>query len=626
MPDAIAQYVRLIFPAGVCLVLLGASAVYFGADIPAAKAIFSSVVIAVAGLAFAVNPVFRPMPVLWGVLAVLLGFGVHHVLMGWMDTAAPEFAALAAAGCIWLMGYGCARQPDAGSALWRATLTVGSLIALWAFVSFTFEPRSPATARLSGGFLSANTAATFFGIIALMGLTELLGQIRKSLGSRPPAFARRAFPLALALVCVMISASCLVLTASRAGIAFAGLCAVALTGWQVLAWTRHGGVSQRSTGLGVAGIVAVFVIGGLVWTVSGELAGVRYESGLRENPRAELFAAYWEAVALAPLAGHGLGSFVFTNDLITTSQTIRSLGNTNAAHNVFLQWLLQAGWSGALAMWGVVLLLIWQVWRGLKLRRRHRGYLRAVLCISAFVTLHGLTDFALEVPGVMWWWAWILGLGAGIAAAGRREQTRQAGHGAARTGSPTAIASRAGFVTAAFVLAGLAGWQGQMRVSANLAGELAPEALAAVAQRDGLPPSAYLRDAYAARAIAADIGDLDFAHRATLAAIDREPRLVTAWNRLVYLDLVRNGYLTGAGQEALAQSYYLIPYGSRDVARWRLQIAASAWEQLTSLNRSGVRLELSAQAIRDRRWLQQFAAEVPDGFREEVEAVLSRAN
>ncbi|GGB77861.1 hypothetical protein GCM10007417_17200 [Glycocaulis alkaliphilus] len=622
MPDQLSQYARLAFPAGFCLLILGAASVYFGADIPAAKAIFSCVLILTAAVSVGFGASFRPMPAVWGVALLLAAFGVQHVMMGWMDTAAPEFAALAAGGAVWLMGYGSARQRDTASVLWRATLAAGTLIAVWAFVEFTMAPRTPPVARLSAGFLSANTAATFFGIIALMGLAELLGQIRKGLrGGR--AFADRALPLALALICVLILATCLVLTASRAGIAFAGLAATALSGWQVLAWTRDGGVSQRSLGLGIAGFVGVLVIGGLVWTVSGELAATRYERGLHDALRAEMFAAYWNAVALAPVTGHGLGSFVFTNDLIITSQTVRSLGNTNAAHNVFLQWLLQAGWTGALAMWSVTGLLIWQVMQGLKVRRRHRGYLRAVLCISAFVVLHGLTDFALEVPGVMWWWAWILGLGAGIAAAGRNGQKRQRQQDSA-LGRRLALASRSGFVVLALAAGLLAGWQGQMRVGANLAHQLTPGALDAIAQGPGLPPSAYLADAYAARAIEADTGNLDFAHRATLAAIEREPRLVTAWNRLVYIDLARNGRLTAAGQAALARSFYLNLYGDREILRWRLQIAAAAWEQLDDLNRTSVRLQLGGQAVMDRRWLQQFANEVPDNVREEIEAVLAR--
>lgn len=620
MPDSVRQYLRLSFPAGLCLALLAAASVFYGADIPAAKAIFSTAVIAIAGIAALAMRTFAIPAGVWAALALLGAFAVHHVVEGRMDTAAPEFAALAGAGAIWLIARNSAAQPDAGGALWRASIATGTAIAVWAFFDFTLGPRTGDAARLSAGFLSPNTAATFFGIVALMGLAELMKQVRRAAGGAG-ALARHAPGLALSLCGFLIPATCLVLTASRGGILFAAFSALALAGWQVLAMTRHGGVARRSAGLGLAVAAALAVLAGLVWTMSGELAAARYERGLVDELRLQLFEAYWQAVPLAPVSGHGLGSFRFTNDMITTSQQIRSLGATSAAHNVFLQWLLQAGWTGALAMWAVVALLIWQSARGLGIRRRSRGYLRAVLGISAFVVLHGQTDFALEVPGVMWWWAWVLGLGAGLAMAGqgaRREQGR-----AFRPEPPPRV-SRAVIVLCAGTLAGVIGWQGQMLVSANLAHRLPAGAVAAMAGRASLPPSAYLRDALAARAIESDIADLEFAARATHAALEREPRLVSAWNRLVYLDLATHGRLTDDGQAALAQSFHLSPYRDQAIIRWRLQLSAQAWEGLNPYNRQQVRSQLLAQAIHQPVWLRRFAQEAPDGFRAEVEAALER--
>lgn len=618
MPDRVRDYLRLAFPAGLLLLLMTAAGVFYGADIPAAKLIFSCVAVCVAGLAAVLNAAFRPTPGTWAGLAILMAFAAQHAAFGWMDTAAPEFAALGAAGCIWLVARNSALESDTGILLWRASLVTGTILGIWAFIDFTTGLGAASPMRLSGGFLSANTAATFFGMISLMGLVEFLGQLRRNISSLH-SMSRNAPGLALSLVAVLVPATCLVLTASRGGIAFAALCGLALTGWQVLAWTRAGDVGRRSAGLGAFAIAAVVIVAGLVWTLSGELAATRYIAALGENSRIDMFVAYGDAVALAPVAGHGLGSFVFTNDLITTSQTIRSLGTTNAAHNVFLQWLLQAGWTGALAMWGVVGALVWMVVRGLRVRRRHRGYLRAVLCISAFVVLHGLTDFGLEIPGVMWWWAWLLGIGAGLAAGGSRRNKPAAGG----QGMP-AMASRLSFALVAFALAGWMGWQGQMRVQANLAEGLPADTIVQIAARDILPASAYLMDAYAARASAADVSDLGFAERASLAAIEREPRLVSAWNRLVYVDIARHGRLTDAGQNAFARSLYLSPYGSPEVIRWRVQVAASAWGELNALNRRQIRSQLQALAVRDSRWLREFAAVAPAEFRGEIEAVLNR--
>lgn len=50
MPDAVRQYLRLTFPAGMLLLLLAAAAVFYGADIPAAKAMFSAAIMGLAGV------------------------------------------------------------------------------------------------------------------------------------------------------------------------------------------------------------------------------------------------------------------------------------------------------------------------------------------------------------------------------------------------------------------------------------------------------------------------------------------------------------------------------------------------------------------------------------------------
>lgn len=614
MPDAVRQYLRLTFPAGMLLLLLAAAAVFYGADIPAAKAMFSAAIMGLAGVTVIASRRFFVPASAWAGLTLLLLFAAQHVWMGRMDTAAPEFAALASAGAVWLIARDTTIRLDAGARLWQASLAVGAVIAVWAFFDFTLGPRTAAHMRLSGGFLSPNTAATFFGIIALMGLAELIRQIRRAAGS-VASVTGKAPALALASASFLIPATCLVLTASRGGIAFAALSGLALAGWQVLVATRRGHVERRSLGLGIAALAVLISISGLVWTVSGELASARFGQGVTGGARADMFAAYWEAVPLAPVSGHGLGSFPFTNDLIATSLNTASLSRSNAAHNVFLQWLLQAGWAGALVMWAVAAFLIWEVFAGLARRRRQLGYLRAVICISGFAVLHGLTDFALEIPGVMWWWAWLLGIGAGIASGGSRAGQRSAVAGAA-------VASRPAFGIVVLVLAGWMAWQGQMRVAANQALEMPRDAFIVVMTQDQLPPSAFMLDAYGDRAIAADIADLDFAERMSLAALEREPRLVTAWNRLVFVDLARNGRLTEAGQAALSQSFHLSPYGDRRVMRWRIQIASAAWQDLDDFNRRQVRSQLQALAVSDRGWLRTLVREASGDFREEAEAAL----
>ncbi|MGP1274878.1 MAG: O-antigen ligase family protein [Caulobacterales bacterium] len=629
MTDNTRLMLRLAFPAGLCLLIISGAAVFFGADIPAARTAFASAILFIFGAGMLTEDSQRPTASSWGALALIGAFAVLTQMRGQMDTAAPEFAALLAAGGLWLVARNAARLEGGGVVLWRASLGAGALIALWSFFSFTLSPESVwglqrpyGGERLTGGFLSANTAATFFGLVSLMGLAETLQQVRRASGSLQ-AFSRQAVALSLSVIATLLPLTCLVLTASRGGIAFTVFAALLLVVWQLFSWGRQEGSPMRGAGLAGAGIGALVVLGGLVWTVSGELASSRFDTVMDDPVRQAVFAAYWEAVSLSPVFGQGLGSFAFTNDLIATSPNALVLEEQGAAHNVYLQWLMQAGWVGSIVMWTVVAGMIALVIRGLRHRRKHHVYMRATLCISLLVLLHGLTDYGLEVAGFMWWFAWVLGIGAGFASGSRSvrkaERKALAGQHWSRRLAPSAILG-----VTALGLAFWSGWQAELRYQANIVDGFSPERMAAYSEQATLPPLATLREALAARAVQPDIADLDFAERATRAALEREPRIASAWNRLVYLDLARNDRLSQEGLEAYARSLYLSPYGDREVMRWRLEIAAIVWDQLDETTRGQALsqvLVLSYWWI-DRRWMEELAERAPAPMGSEIRRLL----
>ena len=153
-----------------------------------------------------------------------------------------------------------------------------------------------------------------------------------------------------------------------------------------------------------------------MWGFYAEILGAR-TSGLAEdaNSRAVMYQAYAGSLQQSPLIGHGLGSFAEVNHRLMTADNANVLASQGAAHNIELQWLMQAGIFGTAAMFGVMAVIFGAIWQGLSTRRRLRGNLRAIICVSLFIILHGQVDFAIEIPGLMWWWALLLGLGAGIA-------------------------------------------------------------------------------------------------------------------------------------------------------------------------------------------------------------------
>ena len=57
--------------------------------------------------------------------------------------------------------------------------------------------------------------------------------------------------------------------------------------------------------------------------------------------------------------------------------------------------------------------------------RRYSRLIRTVMFVSALLLIHGLVDYALEIPSVMWTYAFLLGLVNGIAVEDRQRRTLQ---------------------------------------------------------------------------------------------------------------------------------------------------------------------------------------------------------
>lgn len=420
------EFARLIFPYGLLLFLLAGASMFFGADTPMTGFMFSGLLLALAGVALIIGRAAKlPMAIVAG-LALLALFIIYDIVAGRLALAGPDYAVLIAACAVFVLSEMSARKFSDTSRMWQLMLAVFLLIGLWAFIDFAVNPefihgrpRPYHQDRLSAAFLSANTAATFFGVAMLAAAATILRALTKIVSLHPITLIESLFRHAtIGVMTFMFAAVCLLLTASRAGLAFSFICLMILCAWDFFARRgRASEVSGMSTKWTIALVVGVVVVlGALFWVISGDVAGARY-ADLDEdaNNRFVMYSAYWEAASEKPLMGHGLGSFSTVNNMIMTADNAHILATQGAAHNIALQWLVQTGWVGTIAMLSVLALIIRTIAQGLAQRRRYKTYLRATLIISLFVLFHGLVDYALEIPGFMWWFVCILGLGAGIA-------------------------------------------------------------------------------------------------------------------------------------------------------------------------------------------------------------------
>ncbi len=126
--------------------------------------------------------------------------------------------------------------------------------------------------------------------------------------------------------------------------------------------------------------------------------------------RQEILALYMQRLPLLPWSGFGLGTFRHFNNIIASAGDAERLWTFGAMHNVYLQWVFEGGYVGAVLMIGLVASLLWSI-----VSRRGGAHLWSATAFgtSALILTHGMIDFDLQVPAVAGLWALMLGLGLG---------------------------------------------------------------------------------------------------------------------------------------------------------------------------------------------------------------------
>ena len=587
---------RLLWPAGLIPVAIWLAALTLGADQPAASLMFSALLLALcAAVLAAPGSRLTGLGALW--LAGALALFLVGLVRGWASTGAGEYASLTAGAGIFIAAQTAGRQPERARALWMLILALGAGLGLAAFIDFFIDPdtvfghrRTFGFNRLSAPFLSANTAASFYGMIALMALADLLRALRKE-GRIDARIQRLALPVSALLVC----ASCLLLSGSRAGVSLFMVAALLLLGWdRAAAWRRRLGEDPEATklqpsasrgwrrlvgpGLLIAAALLVFGVSGGLYIDRIEHRGLMVDN----DARSVMFARYLDGVWLAPLFGAGLGGFEFINDFLATGDHGRVLISQNAAHNVIFQWLLQTGILGASAALGVLLLTLSRLRQGLTRRRRQRLLLRTILVIAVFVFAHGMVDYALEIPALFWLFAILLGLGVGIADAGRSRQSA----------SNLPVFAKPVGVTILLISACVCVYIGLDRNAAVRITRLSDSAFSAqYSDPDDLSGSAIRLEAIGDRALRLDPLDPALARAAFFASLDRESRNGKVWAKAAYANYLIIPIIAGETENALRQSYYLTPYAERGFIEWRLGFMATIWPGLPEDLRSAAERE-----------------------------------
>jgi O-antigen ligase len=306
---------------------------------------------------------------------------------------------------LFLFGAMAGSQRAWGVRLGSVILVGGAIWAAIALVIFLSGAQIGQAGRLGGGLLSANSAATMLGILTVLATGWLLRALRES---RELAGPDRWSRISLAIAPLALLVFALILTGSRMG-TLATLAGVLTLGvWQAFA---EPGRSWKT--LGVA--AGVTLIAAIVVGLGNDLV-LRRVAALDQDVdvRSVIFAVHWRAFLDAPLWGSGLGSFTDVNSYLMSAETYRELWSIRATHNVFLQWLQEAGLIGSAPMFALIGLVI--IASALRAGTLSRGgwVVRALVAGNVVVLVHGLTDYALQVPSIAAMWALLLGLQFGF--------------------------------------------------------------------------------------------------------------------------------------------------------------------------------------------------------------------
>jgi O-antigen ligase len=332
-----------------------------------------------------------------------------------------ELLKLAALGAAFMIGAIIGQEDDRAKALIRWLLWLGLVYSLWAFAGRVLDPvllfggpRPFDPNRLSASLVSANSAATLFGALTLLNLVDLDRRVQfHSRGGRFNVrhIERLVSEIARPLIGLVAAATCLVLTFSRAGLGATAAIGVILIAGAVLARTGRGVLSAPILAiLAILGGVTLAVLATNLEVFQDRLSFVDRDAATR----ATVYAAHWSAFRAASASGYGLGAFGRVNATLMNPSNVGVLGVLGAAHNVYLQWLEQAGVVDAAAMFACIGLIAIRISLGAMRRRRMRSWLVGILAVLALFLIHGVTDFAFEVPALATLLSLFLGLGCGV--------------------------------------------------------------------------------------------------------------------------------------------------------------------------------------------------------------------
>lgn len=423
-------------PALLALLIISVALVSFGADAPAASFTISALifVLTASSLVF-----FEDMRLEWWVvpyLMVWVALCSAHFYTGLSADGEHEYLMLLAGGCVYWIGRHGGLSRRRRRRLFNVIAVFAFLFCMFSFFQHMTSPdyvlgvhKQYHEERLTGPFLSANTAATFLAMMLMFLVYRVLRSIQSgsfhSKTQQLPGAVGWLVALPLTVSAILMALSCLFLTASRAAFFAAGIALLVLLFGFALGQNNVGQKRPLSRWLTIFAVMLTIILTVVfMWWLSGSLLESRLET-LSDDflAREVVIKASWKAGELAPVFGNGLNGLDYATAFTSAADTNRFIISQNASHNLFAQWFMQAGWPGLICLVLIIALVLLTTFFGSsdRITKAFRISLLALVCA------HGLFDYALEIPAVFLTLCFFVGLTNDENNRVRRESARARG-------------------------------------------------------------------------------------------------------------------------------------------------------------------------------------------------------
>jgi O-antigen ligase len=353
------------------------------------------------------------------------------------DAARNSLLKCVACALIFLMARALCRDRDHARWLLVALVVSGVLVVsygiamqmstnscyLGGYLRKQFELISTDRCPMGGTFVNSNSFACYMGMCVAAALALVFSSHRRKSKAAAGYEEEEDFrlidwfngPRVVLLAFALLMLGGLLMSASRAGFG-ASMAGLLFLGLLLM---RGRGRSRPQLGrMFFIGLAVIVVVGGVAG--SGMLS--KFAVSADDSSRLRIWSAAFQAIAMSPWLGWGLGGF---GDVFALLQPSNSLQPNDIAHSTPLETVVELGVFAAVPAM-VVVILPWAVClRGALMRRLADRYLpAAAFSIAAVPILHSLIDFSLQMPAIGFVTAALLGMGW-AQSFGRRDRSGQ---------------------------------------------------------------------------------------------------------------------------------------------------------------------------------------------------------